>query len=49
MTLFEKELVKKLDYDPENFVRNIPFSKTLIIHCLDVVLYFYLINQLCEK
>ena len=35
MTLFEKRVGEKiLDYDPENFVRNIP-SKTLIIHCLD--------------
>ena len=35
MTLFEKRVGEKiLDYDPENFVRNIP-SKTLIIHCSD--------------
>ena len=35
MTLFSKRVGEKiLDYDPENFVRNIP-SKTLIIHCSD--------------
>ena len=35
MTLFEKRVGEKiLDYDPENFVRNIS-SKTLIIHCSD--------------
>ena len=35
MTLFEKRVGEKiLDYDPENFVRNIT-SKTLVIHCSD--------------
>ena len=35
MTLFSKKVGEKiLDYDPENFVRNIS-SKTLIIHCSD--------------
>ena len=35
MTLFSKRVGEKiLDYDPENFVRNIS-SKTLIIHCSD--------------
>ena len=35
MTLFSKRVGEKiLDYDPENFVRNIT-SKTLIIHCSD--------------
>ena len=35
MTLFSERVGEKiLDYDPENFVRNIP-SKTLIIHCSD--------------
>ena len=35
MTLFENRVGEKiLDYDPENFVRNIS-SKTLIVHCLD--------------
>ena len=35
MTLFEKRVGEKiLDYDPENFVRNIP-SKHFIVHCSD--------------
>ena len=35
MALFSERVGEKiLDYDPENFVRNIP-SKTLIIHCSD--------------
>ena len=35
MTLFSKRVGEKIvDYDPENFVRNIT-SKTLIIHCSD--------------